>query len=105
MKNPIQSTSVYRFLLPFAGIALFPAVAEAHPGHGPATGFNSGLMHPLTGLDHICAMLAVGLWMVQRGGRSMWFVPLVFVTVMAGGGALGMAQVPVPFAEQGILAS
>jgi urease accessory protein len=88
----------------FAALTLLPALAQAHPGHG-GSGFASGFAHPVHGLDHILAMLAVGLWAAQLGGRAKWLVPAAFVSVMALGGALGMAGVAVPFAEQGIVAS
>ena len=93
-----QTTAV---LATFFGLA---ALAQAHPGHG-AGGFASGLAHPLHGLDHLLAMVAVGLWAAQLGGRAQWLVPASFVGVMALGGALGMAGVGLPFAGQGILAS
>jgi urease accessory protein len=86
-------------------VALLPSMAHAHPGFGPANGLLSGFAHPATGLDHILAMVAVGLWAAQLGGRAIWLVPLAFVTVMAVGGLLGMAAVSIPFAEQGIVAS
>lgn len=78
--------------------------AQAHPGHGGG-GFASGFAHPLHGLDHLLAMLAVGLWAAQLGGRARWAVPAAFVGVMALGGALGMAGVGLPLAGQGIVAS
>jgi urease accessory protein len=90
-------------LLGLAALIL-PRVALAHPGHD-ANGFASGVAHPVSGLDHIMAMIAVGLWAAQMGGRAVWAVPLSFVTVMLAGGALGMAGVEIPFVESGILAS
>ncbi len=74
-------------------------------GRHDASGFAAGVAHPLHGLDHILAMVAVGLWAAQLGGRARWLVPASFVSVMALGGALGMAGIPMPFAEQGIFAS
>ena len=59
----------------------------------------------MSGLDHICAMVAVGLWAAQRGGRAVWLVPLTFVGAMAVGGLLGMTSVYVPFVEEGIVVS
>jgi urease accessory protein len=73
------------------------------PGH--THGFENGLSHPLTGLDHICAMVAVGLWAAQRGGRALWLVPATFVTLMVVGGVLGVGGIQIPFVEQGIAAS
>jgi urease accessory protein len=85
-------------------LVLAPVLAHAHPGHG-SHGFAAGVSHPIHGLDHILAMVAVGLWAVQLGGRAKWLVPASFVSLMAIGGALGMAGVALPFAEQGIFAS
>jgi urease accessory protein len=64
-----------------------------------------GAGHPLTGIDHLCAMIAVGLWAAQTGGRAIWAVPLAFVSVMLLGGASGMTGVHFPFAETGIAVS
>ncbi len=65
----------------------------------------AGFVHPFTGLDHLLAMLAVGLWAAQLGGRWTWAVPLAFVASMALGGALGFAGVNLPFVEPMIAAS
>ncbi len=85
-------------------LTLPPALAQAHPGH-EASSFSSGLAHPLLGLDHLIAMVAVGLWSVQLGGRTLWLLPGAFVAAMTAGGMLGMSGTPLPFVEQGILAS
>lgn len=85
--------------------ALLPTFAHAHVGLGEAGGFLHGITHPTSGLDHVCAMLAVGLWAAQSGGRSIWAVPLTFVGVMALGGALPMLGIGLPFVERGILLS
>ena len=79
--------------------------AEAHIGIGSTTSFSAGFMHPLSGLDHMTVMVAVGLWAAMKGGRAVWAWPLAFVGVMLAGAALGMAHVPIPFVEPGILAS
>ena len=90
------------FLLP---LLLLPSLAQAHPNHGLATGLAGGIAHPLTGLDHLCAMIAVGLWAAQRGGRALWAVPLAFVSMMTLGAVVGMSGHALPFVEQGIAAS
>lgn len=90
-------------------LLLFPTVAMAHPGHGAAGGLLQGLGHPLSGVDHLLAMVAVGLWAAQLGKRATWAVPTAFVSVMIVGAALGFAGAlsgtTVPFVEQGIVAS
>jgi urease accessory protein len=82
--------------------ALAPTAAFAHPVAGDPTGVLHGFMHPMTGPDHILAMLAVGLLAYVLGGKSLFLVPLSFIVMMAVGGALGMAGVQVPFVEFGI---
>jgi urease accessory protein len=78
--------------------------AFAHTGHG-ADGFVHGFAHPLGALDHVLAMVAVGLYAVMIGGRALWLVPATFVSVMMLGGALGIAGYPAPYAEIGIAGS
>ena len=82
-----------------------PSIAHAHVGIGETSGFTHGVSHPLTGIDHLCAMIAVGLWAAQTGGRAIWAVPLAFVSVMLLGGASGMTGVHFPLAETGIALS
>ncbi|OBQ94836.1 HupE/UreJ family protein [Mesorhizobium sp. AA23] len=79
--------------------------AYAHVGVGTTSSFTTGFMHPLSGLDHMTVMIAVGLWAAMKGSKAVWAWPLAFVGVMVAGAALGMLQVPVPFVEPGILAS
>ena len=81
------------------------AGAHAHTIPGDIHGFGYGFAHPLSGFDHILAMVAVGIWAAQLGGRSRWLVPASFVGVMALGGALAMAGLRVPFTETGIILS
>lgn len=92
-------------LLFVASGALLPHLAHAHAGIGEASGFMHGFMHPASGLDHACAMLAVGLWAAQMGGRRVWVVPLTFVGAMALGGALSLSDTSLPFVGQGIVLS
>ena len=91
--------SIVTLLMLTAGPAL------AHPGHGSTASFAAGIAHPLSGLDHMTVMVAVGLWAALKGGRALWVWPAAFVGVMLVGGALGMMHVAVPFVEPGILAS
>jgi len=97
--------STMKFAAVLAAVALIPGMAQAHHMPGEIRGFNSGLSHPFMGLDHVLAMLAVGLWASQMGGRARWAVPMSFVGVMAMGGLLGMNGVALPGVEAGILAS
>jgi urease accessory protein len=97
------------FLLSFAaGIALpllLAPVAQAHIGSHETSGFLHGFQHPLGGLDHILAMLAVGLWAAQLGSTSRWALPLTFISVMIAGGFIGIAGIAMPWVEQSILVS
>jgi urease accessory protein len=85
--------------------AMWPLVAAAHVEGGRADGFLAGLRHPVSGLDHVLAMVAVGLWGAQLGAPAMWLLPVTFPLVMAAGGAPGLAGVPLPGIEIGIAAS
>ncbi|MDH1008488.1 HupE/UreJ family protein [Pseudomonas nicosulfuronedens] len=87
-------------------LALFltPAVAFAHPGHGDH-GLIAGIAHPITGLDHLLAMLAVGLWAAQQQGAARLALPCTFVGVMLVGGLLGFEGMQIPLMETGIAAS
>ena len=72
---------------------------------GEAVGFLTGFLHPISGLDHVLAMVAVGLWGAQLGAPAIWVLPVAFPLVMAMGGMLGFLSVPVPGTEYGIAAS
>ncbi|HSH56495.1 MAG TPA: HupE/UreJ family protein, partial [Halomonas sp.] len=85
-----------------AALLLLPALAYAHVGSGYSGGVVQGFLHPWMGIDHMAAMLAVGLWAAQRGGRAIWAVPVSFMTVMLLGGAIGMAGIALPWVEPGI---
>lgn len=86
-------------------LLLASGVALAHPSHEHASSFMAGFAHPMSGFDHLLAMLAVGLWAVSIGGRAMWAIPVAFVVTMLVGGGLAVAGMQVPFIEQGILLS
>jgi urease accessory protein len=79
--------------------------AEAHTGAGMTHGFTSGFGHPLSGVDHILAMVAVGMFAAHLGGRALWLVPCSFVAMMAVGGVLGITGVDLPLVEIGIAMS
>jgi urease accessory protein len=81
-----------------------PAIAQAHE-IGQGSGFNTGFTHPVLGLDHLLAMLSVGILSAQMGGRAIWSVPLAFVGVMLIGGLMGMNAVPFYSVELGIAIS
>ncbi|MEO6920649.1 MAG: HupE/UreJ family protein [Collimonas sp.] len=79
--------------------------AFAHPGHPDAFGFNDGFAHPFSGIDHLLAMLAVGLWAAQNKRSALWVLPLLFPLMMVAGALLAFAGVSVPGVETGIAAS
>lgn len=85
-------------------LLLAPGLAFAHAGH-ESTGLMAGLAHPLLGLDHLLAMLAVGLWAAQQHGSARWAVPLGFVASLLLGGLLGFAGVLLPLLESAIAGS
>jgi urease accessory protein len=98
MKKPFLSPA-----LAITGL-LLAGPAFAHPGHG--TGLVAGWLHPMLGLDHFAAMLAVGLWAAQQNDRrAFWSIPLAFVSVMAGGAVLAQFGLDLPFVEAGIASS
>lgn len=100
---PTRAARLVATSLTAIGLAATPALA--HPGHEAATGLSQGFLHPLSGLDHVLAMVAVGLIAARIGGRAMVLVPLAFLGMMAVGGALGAAGVTMPFVEIGIALS
>ena len=87
------------------GLLGLSGVTQAHTLGLPHMDFASGFGHPLGGLDHVLAMVAVGLWATQLSGRALWLVPLTFVLTMAVGGSLGFLGIPLPMVETGIAGS
>lgn len=73
--------------------------AFAHGQSGVGGGLVSGLLHPLTGMDHLIAMVAVGIWGAQLGPPAIWVLPITFPLVMAIGGVLGVLHIPLPMPE------
>ena len=84
---------------------LIAVPAWAHEQQGQAAGFVTGLLHPVSGLDHVPAMVAVGLWGAQLGAPAIWLLPVTFPLVMAFGGFLGLVGIPLPGIEMGIAMS
>ncbi len=87
-----------------AALLLSSGLAMAHTGH-EVGGFSSGLMHPVGGLDHLLAMLAVGLWSAAVMPRHLWAAPAAFMSFMLLGAILGVAGVTLPLLEPGIALS
>jgi urease accessory protein len=84
----------------------FAAPAFAHPGHDlHSAGFLAGVSHPLLGVDHLLAMLIVGVWAAQLGGKARWLVPASFIAVMAIGAGFAMNGIAPPQVEAGIAVS
>ncbi len=93
--------------LPLALLTLvaLPGSAAAHTTGAEGAGLVHGLVHPLAGWDHLLAMLAVGVWAAQQGGRAVWVAPAVFLVGLLAGGLLGTTGVELPAVEAGILVS
>lgn len=87
------------------GLVALPTAALAHTGQGDTAGFTAGIVHPLSGLDHVLAMVAVGVFAFVLGGRALWLVPLSFVGMMMVGFGLGVSGLTLPFAELAIALS
>lgn len=94
-----------RWMIVLVAACLWAEPAFAHVGPGEAAGLLAGLTHPISGLDHVLAMVAVGLWGAQLGSPAIWLLPVAFPMVMALGGVLGLVGVPIPGGEYGIAAS
>jgi urease accessory protein len=96
----------HRLILAVATLAaLWARSAFGHVLQGEAYGFVTGFLHPISGADHVLAMVAVGLWGAQLGAPAIWVLPVAFPLVMAVGGMLGFLGVPIPGVEYGIAAS
>ena len=91
----------YVLALATGALALTPLPLAAHEG-GSAAGLVSGLLHPVTGLDHVLAMVAVGIWGAQLGAPAIWVLPVTFPMVMALGGVAGLLGLGLPAVELGI---
>ena len=98
-----MSGRVRCLLLAASLVIASPAIA--HDQQGQAAGFVTGVLHPVSGLDHVLAMVAVGLWGAQLGAPAIWLLPVTFPLMMAFGGFLGLVGVPLPGVEIGIATS
>jgi urease accessory protein len=109
MRNVLQcggprraaATGALLFLL----LSMWPGSAMAHISGTERGGFAAGLLHPITGADHVLAMLAVGVWGAQLGAPAIWLLPVTFPVVMAFGGMLGLVGLKLPGIEIGIALS
>jgi urease accessory protein len=99
-----RSSTLARIAVAVAAVA-WPMLAAAHVEGGRAEGLLAGLQHPVSGFDHILAMVCVGLWGAQLGAPAIWLLPVTFPLVMAFGGLLGLLGVPLPGVEVGIALS
>jgi len=88
-----------------AALLAASSAAQAHTFGAAGAGFAAGLIHPFGGIDHLLAMLAIGFWAAQQGGRSRWVLPGAFLAAMASGAALALAGVALPAVEAGVAAS
>ena len=97
------ATAIFTVLL--ATGVLLPLLAQAHIEQGQATGLLTGLQHPWSGLDHILAMIAVGLWGALLGSPAIWVLPIAFPMMMSFGAMMGLLGIPLPGVEIGIAVS
>ncbi|TIL76535.1 MAG: HupE/UreJ family protein [Mesorhizobium sp.] len=105
MKTLASMKTLARLGIVSALAAVTPSLAFAHSGGAHVHGFFAGLEHPLFGMDHLLAMVAVGMIGARAGGRSIVLVPLFFVSAMVAGALLGMAGIGLPSLETGIALS
>jgi len=101
----LPSRNSFRSATVFLGVLAAPTLAFAHVEGGAAAGLLAGLNHPVSGWDHVLAMVAVGLWGAQLGMPAVWILPVAFPMVMAFGGMLGLIGIPLPGVELGIAVS
>lgn len=92
-------------IMVLAGYLLLVPSAHAHVQQGQAVSFMTGLEHPWSGLDHVLAMIAVGIWGAQLGNPAIWILPITFPLVMSMGAMMGLLGIPLPGIEIGIAAS
>jgi urease accessory protein len=98
-------TRMYQWILIILFSLGWTQMTWAHVESGQAAGFITGLQHPWSGLDHVLAMIAVGLWGAQLGNPAIWLLPIAFPMMMAMGAMMGLMGIPVPGVEIGIALS
>jgi urease accessory protein len=103
--NALRKAAATRSMMLVISLLVSVQMANAHVHKGEAVSFLSGIKHPISGLDHVVAMIAVGLWGAQLGAPAIWVLPVAFPMVMALGGMLGLLGVPLPGIQVGIAAS
>jgi urease accessory protein len=103
--RPFSAKPLLASSLALVVVAATASGAAAHTFGAQGAGFAQGFLHPFGGIDHLLAMVAVGLWAAQRGGRALWAVPAAFVAMMAVGGVAGASGVTLPLVELGIAVS
>lgn len=91
--------------LTLAVMVLVTTPAFAHPGHSDGSGFAAGFLHPLSGLDHLLAMIAIGILAGSYGGWALVSIPAAFLALMAAGGAIGMSGIAIPGVDWAIALS
>jgi len=101
----VRGVKALREWMSLALMFVLVARLEAHVQSGQAAGFFTGLKHPISGLDHVLAMIAVGLWGAQLGSPAVWMLPVAFPMMMAFGGFIGLVGLPLPGVEIGIALS
>ncbi len=99
------SLQAYEALLALLVLLASALPAFAHVQQGQAQGFLTGMGHPISGFDHVLAMIAVGLWGAQLGPPAVWLLPVTFPMIMAVGGFFGLLGIPLPGVEVGIALS
>ncbi len=105
MKTELRYLNSFVWLLVLVGYFTFIPAAHAHVQQGQAVSFMTGIEHPWSGLDHVLAMIAVGLWGAQLGNPAIWILPITFPLVMSLGAMMGLLGIPLPGIEIGIAAS
>lgn len=94
--RPTKGDAMRKFIMAATAAMILPGAAFAHTGHGDISGFSSGLLHPLSGADHLLAMVAVGLIAALCGGRMLCAMPLAFMGAMLAGASFGLTQLALP---------